>query len=282
MANVGIVTDSTSSMPMDLVDQMGIKVVPQVLNWGEESMLDGIDITQEEFYQRLATTDVMPTTSQATIAGFKQAFEEFLEEGKSIAAICLSPKLSGTLQSAQQAKAMFPEAEIELLDSENVAMATGFQVLAAARCAAEGGSIDEVLAAAKEAREHVGLLIMLDTLEFLHRGGRIGAAARFVGTALNLKPLLEVVDGEVLPVERVRTRSKASQRLIELFDEKVAGKSPLRIAIHHTGAEAEAAELGDRIKEEFDVSEYYQTVITPVVGTHVGPGAFGLSFCAGA
>jgi DegV family protein with EDD domain len=269
-------------MPPDVVEQFGIKVVPQVLNWGDESMLDGVDITAEEYYERLANSDIMPTTSQATIAGFKQAFEEFLDEGRSIAAICLSDKLSGTLLSAQQAKAMFPDADIELVNSHNVAMATGFQVLAAARQAEAGASLAQVVAEAERTRPHVGLLIMLETLEFLHRGGRIGAATRFVGTALNLKPLLEVVDGEVLPVERVRTKSKASVRLLELLAERVEGKSPLRVAIHHTGAEKEAAQLGDRVKEMFDVEEYHQTVITPVVGTHAGPGAFGLSFCAGA
>ncbi|MFP3853923.1 MAG: DegV family protein [Anaerolineales bacterium] len=281
MSNIGIVTDSTSSMPADLVGKYGIKVVPQVLNWGEESMLDGIDITAEQFYKRLSTAEEMPTTSQATIAGFKEAFEGFLEEGKSIVSICLSDKLSGTLQSATQAKEMLPEADIHLVDSHTVAMATGFQVLAAARAAREGAGVQEVVAAAEDTRAHVGLLIMLETLEFLHRGGRIGPAARFFGTALNIKPILEVVDGEVLPVDRVRTRSKATDRLLELLDERSGGKKPLRITIHHTGAEREAEELGQRIRDEFEVEEYYQTIITPVVGTHVGPGAFGVSFCAG-
>ncbi|MGA9532836.1 MAG: DegV family protein [Anaerolineales bacterium] len=281
MADIVIVTDSTCSMPQELIDRYQIPIVPQVVIFGEETLLDGVELSSESFYKRLATSEVMPTTSQATIGSFKQTFEPLVAEGKSIVAICLGSKLSGTMQSALQAKDMFPDADISIFDSDTVAMALGFQVLAAARAVEAGADVQGTLAAAEKARQRSGVILTVDTLEFLHRGGRIGGAARFLGTALNIKPLLEVADGRVEPVDRVRTRSKAMRRLVDILDERVDGQQPLRIGLHHTGDVSDAQELEALIRERFTVDEMYTSIITPAVGVHAGPGAYGLGFSYG-
>ncbi len=279
VAQVGIVTDSTSSMPPDVIEEHGIFVVPQVLNWGDESLLDGVEITTEEFYRRLQRSNEMPTTSQATIAGFKEAYEDLHGQGRPIVTVCLSDKLSGTLLSAHQAREMLPEARIEIINSYTVAMALGFQVLAAARAAEAGAGLEDVVAEVERTRELVGVVLMVDTLEFLHRGGRIGGAARLAGAALNVKPILEVADGEVQPLERVRTRTKAINRLLDILEERIEGRGPVQLAIHHTGEWEFAQEMGREIEGRFSPSELYNSVITPVVGTHAGPGAFALVYC---
>lgn len=281
MTKVAVITDSTCSMPRDLIQQYDIKVAPQVVIWGGESLLDEIDMTAEQFYERLTSSDEFPTTSQATIGSFKEIFEPLVAAGQPIVAICVSDKLSGTYQSAMQAKDLFPDAPIHVVNSETVAMALGFQVLAAARKAQAGGSAEEVVAASEQEKKRSGVILMLDTLEFLHRGGRIGNAQRLLGAALNLKPILTVEEGRVEPLDRVRTRSKATARLLELVEERVAGQRPLKVAIHHTGAIEHAQDLRRQIEEKFTPDEVFFSIITPAVGAHAGPGAVAVAYAAG-
>lgn len=278
MAKPAFVTDSTSYLPDELRRRHEIQVIPQVLIWGGETLLDGVDIMPTAFYERLKTADVMPTTSQATIGAFKDLFEPHVRAGKPILAILVSQKLSGTIQSAQSAKELFPGARIEILNSESCAMAMGFQVLAAARAAEAGKSFDEVLAVAEDAKNHTGVVLVVDTLEFLHRGGRIGGAARLLGTALNLKPILELQDGVIEAVERVRTRSKAQARLLNLLEERINGRPNLRLAVLHAAAEHEARQLLDVAAKRLNPVETVFSEVSPVVGAHVGPGTLGLAY----
>lgn len=278
MAKPAFVTDSTSYLPEELRRRHGIQVIPQVLIWGGETLLDGVDIMPTAFYERLKTADVMPTTSQATIGAFKDLFEPHVRAGRPILAILVSQKLSGTIQSAQSAKEMFPGARIEIVNSESAAMAMGFQVLAAARAAEAGKSFDEVLAVAKDAKNHTGVVLVVDTLEFLHRGGRIGGAARLLGTALNLKPILELQDGVIEAVERVRTRSKAQARLLGLLEERINGRPNLRLAVLHAAAEREARLLLDVAAKRLNPMETVFSEVSPVVGAHVGPGTLGMCY----
>jgi len=176
MSKVALVTDSTAYIPQDLVDQYQITVAPQILIWGEETLQDGIDISPTEFYTRLATAEIMPTTSQVAVPTFKEIFERLHADGKEILAILLSDQLSKSLNSAELARQMVPDATIELVDSRSTAMELGFHVLAAARAAAEGATLAECKAVAEDARDKSGVLFVVDTLEFLHRGGRIGGA----------------------------------------------------------------------------------------------------------
>ena len=281
MSKVTVVTDSTAYMPQDLVEKYNITVCPQVLIWGEETYEDGIDIMPDEFYQRLSNAKVMPSTSQVTPAYFTKVYKEQQAQGNEMLAVLVSTKLSGTIQSAIQAKDQMPEVTVEIVDSNTIAMALGFHALTAARAAHEGASLAECKALAEQAREHTGVVFAVDTLEFLHRGGRIGGANRFLGTALNIKPLLEVVGGRVEAIERVRTRKKSINRLLELVEERIAGRTPLRLATLHANAHEEAKELLSRGNEMFDVEESFLTEVSPVVGTHAGPGTVGLAYMAG-
>ncbi len=281
MSKVALVTDSTAYIPSDLVQQYHLTVAPQELIWGDKTYQDGVDIQPDEFYQRLKTATVMPTTSQVTIPNFKNIFQRLLDEGYDILAILISAKLSGTIDSAEQAKKMLPDAPIEIVDSYTTAMAMGFQVLTVAKAAQQGATLAECKRLAEEARKHVGVIFAVDTLEFLHRGGRIGGGSRFLGTALNIKPILEVVGGRVEAVERVRTRKKSIDRVVELIEERTRGKNPIRIASLHANAEEEARQLLEQISQRVNPVETVFTTVSPVVGTHAGPGTLGLAYLAG-
>jgi DegV family protein with EDD domain len=281
MPKTVIVTDSTATIPKEYLDQYLIRVAPQVLIWGEQTLLDGIDIQPDEFYDRLAKDPVHPTTSQATPAAFQQIYSDLLEEGYEILSILVSAKLSGTIESAKQAKEMFPGAPIEIVDSETTAMAMGFNVLTAARAAAEGASLAECKALAIRAIPHTGVLFAVDTLEFLHRGGRIGGGARFLATALNIKPILEIQDGRVEGLERIRTRRKCLARIVELIVDRVGGREPVRLATLHAKAQDDARFLLKVAGAELHPVETVFTEVSPVVGVHAGPGTVGLAYMAG-
>ena len=187
MAKVALVTDSTANIPKDILSQYQISVAPQELIWGEENFQDGVNIQPSEFYERLKTAKVMPSTSQVTPASFLNIFGSLLEQGYDILAILISNELSGTIASAIQAREMLKNPSIEIVDSRTTAMALGFQVLMAARAAEQGASLAEVKAVANNAVDKVGVVFAVDTLEFLHRGGRIGGGKRFLATALKHK-----------------------------------------------------------------------------------------------
>jgi DegV family protein with EDD domain len=279
MSKIAVVTDSLASMPEELITHYDIKVAPQVLIWGEETFLDGVDITPNEFYARLETSKIMPTTSQATLASFKEIFESLVAEGRPILAIVGSSELTATMNSAEQAKALFPEATIEVVDSLGVAMSMGFQVLAAARAVEAGKSFGEVVELARKAHKHTGVMFVVDTLEFLHRGGRIGGAKRLLGTALSLKPLLELQEGRVEAVENIRTKTKAYKRLLEVIEERLAGQPNVRIAGLHAAAEQDARAVLEEAQKRCNPIETVWSEVTPVVGTHAGPGTVGLAYC---
>lgn len=278
MSGIAIVTDSTAYIPDEFVRKYGLHVAPQILIWGEETLRDGIDIMPDDFYARLKTATKMPTTSQVTIAYFKELFEKLAGEGKQIVAVLISSKLSGTISSAVQAKEMLPKASVEIVDSRATAMALGFQVLAAARAAEAGKSLAEVTEIARRGPAQTGILFTVETLEFLHRGGRIGGAARLLGTALNLKPVLELVDGRIEPVERVRTKAKARARVLELVAERVKDKPNLRLATIHAAAAGEAQELLEEASRLLNPVESFPSLASPVIGNHAGPGTVGLAY----
>jgi DegV family protein with EDD domain len=283
MAKIAFVTDSTAYIPEDLIQKYQITVAPQVLIWGEQTYLDGIDIQPNEFYARLRTAKVMPTTSQVSVVSMHEAFKKLVDKGMDVLGIFLSAKLSGTMQSATQGREMLGAAadKVTLIDSNTTAMAMGFQVLAAARAAGDGASLAECKALVEKAREHTGVYFAVDTLEFLHRGGRIGGAQRFIGSALNMKPILAVKDGRVEAEDRVRTKGKALNRVVELVAEQTRGKSPIRLATLHANAEQEARDLLERASRELGAIESILSTVSPAVGTHTGPGTVGLAFMAG-
>jgi DegV family protein with EDD domain len=282
MSKVMVVTDSTSNIPDALLNGNPISLVPLQVIWGTEVLRDQIDISTEAFYNRLVTDKVLPSTSQVTPEDFKSLYKRLIEEDYDILSVHISGALSGTLDSARQAKENFPGAKIEIVDSLSTSMAMGFQVLAAARMAAIGSSLAECSAVAHEAVNHTGVYFVLDTLEYLHRGGRIGGAQAFLGNLLNLKPILELRDGRVEAVERVRTLSKAINRLLDLVEKRLENATgPIRLCAIHANRLKEAEILLERAKQRFSsslVTDAVVSTISPVLGTHVGPGALGLAF----
>jgi DegV family protein with EDD domain len=281
MSKVAIVTDSTAAIPQEILDQYPLWEAPQVVIFGEETLEDRVDIQPSEFYDRLETDPHHPTTSQVTPAYFKKLFANLLDDGYDILAVLVSPKLSGTVESANQVQAMYPDAAIEVFNSESVAMGLGWQALIAARAAKEGASLAECKEVVEQAKPLTGVIFAVDTPEYLHRGGRIGGGAKFLGTALQTKPIFEVRDGMLEPLERVRTRKKSLARVIRLIEEKIDGRKPLHLATLHGKAEEDARWLLDVGCAHLKPDEKVYAEVSPAVGTHSGPGVVGLAYLAG-
>jgi DegV family protein with EDD domain len=283
MSNIAVVTDSTTYMPPELVKKHNISIAPQVLIWGDKTYKDGVDIESSEFFTRLKTTKVMPSTSQVAVISFQEIFQGLVEKGFEVLALLVSARLSGTVQSAMQARDLMSTSrdKVHVVDSQSVAMALGFQALAVARAIESGASLKEAIALAEKSHEYTGVCFAVDTLEFLHRGGRIGGAQRFVGTMLNMKPILAIQDGRVEGIERIRTKNKAQDRVLELTIEKVAGRIPVRLATLHANAAEDARTLLNRAEQALKPVESIFTEVSPTVGTHAGPGTVGLAFMAG-
>jgi len=283
MAKIAIVTDSTACIPDEMLQGLQVSTIPLQLIWGEETLLDGIDITSQQFYERLKGAKIMPTTSQPSPAAFIQVYRDLLEKGFDILSIHISERLSGTIDSAQQARQALSEGNIEIFDARTSAMTQGFHVLLAARAARDGASLQECLAVAGAARDNSETIFAPMTLEYLHRGGRIGGAAAFLGTALGLKPILEVREGRVEPLEKIRTMAKAYERLVSIMEERIGDKRPIHIGALYSDNIADAEKLismlKNRIGDNFEDTVY--APIGPVIGAHLGPGAVGLTLVAG-
>jgi DegV family protein with EDD domain len=214
------------------------------------------------------------------VADFREAFEELAKDADGIAAILVSDELSGTINSARMAKESLPDVPIEIVDTRSVSAQLGFIAIAAARAAAAGADLQTVADTARAMIGQASVYFVVDTLEYLHRGGRIGAASRLFGTALNLKPLLTIKDGIVQPVTKVRSRRKALATLLQLLDEELAGKARIQMAVLHVAAPEEADHLAEQLVDRYHPAELLRTECGPVVGTHAGPGTLGVAYYA--
>jgi DegV family protein with EDD domain len=281
MQKVVVVTDSTAYIPPDLARQNGLQVAPLSVIWDGETLRDGVDISPDEFYARLKVSNSLPTTSQTSPEEFTKIFSPLLSAGKSILGVFISSKLSGTIDSAMQVKKAMPTSPIEVVDSLSTAMALGFVALAAARAAQSGASLAEAAAIARRAVEYTNIIFVVDTLEFLHRGGRIGGARRFLGTALNLKPLLTVRDGKIDALESVRTKSKATERMLDVIEKQIGDRRPIRLSPLHASAPQEVESLRQAVETRFHPEECFISELSPAIGSHAGPGTVGVAFCAG-
>jgi DegV family protein with EDD domain len=281
MEKVVVITDSTAYIPTELVQRHGLRVAPLSVIWDGITYRDGVDITPTEFYARLKKTKDLPTTSQATPAEFSSLFAPILAEHNSILGVFISSRLSGTIDSATQAKNAVPTAPIEIVDSLKTAMALGFVALAAARAVEAGAGLAEAARIARQASELSNAIFVVDTLEFMHRGGRIGVAKRFMGTALNLKPILTIQDGRVGVLESVRTKGKAIERMLDLLEQQIGNRRPLRLSPLHAAAPEEAQALLKAVQDRFHPDECFISEVSPAIGTHVGPGTISITWCAG-
>lgn len=279
MANVAIVADSVSNLPADLVKQYDIHIVPAIVNWEGQSLLDGIDISTDAFYQRLRTSKELPKTSQPSPGQFAEVFEKLVSEGKSVVAITVSEALSGTYASANLALQTMPDAPIEIVDSRSASLGQGLMVLAAARAAAEGKSQAEVAAYVRSIVPRMRVMFVVDTLDYLHKGGRIGGAQRLVGSVLSIKPVLHLHDGRVEPLASVRTKTKAVQHMLDaMLSEAKDSKTPVHAGAIHAAAPEAGADIAQRIREALAPVELVVTELSPTIGTNVGPGTVGVGF----
>lgn len=277
---VAIVTDSTAYLPPEVQERFRIPVIPLNVLWGEELLKDGVDIDPSAFYQRLQSAKVMPTTSQPSAGEFVDFFRQAAEEKRTdtLVGVFISSALSGTVDSAKMAQEMLDDLRVRVVDSRSTSMGLGFQAMAAAEAAQAGASVEEILDAIRQVQYRLQVLFVVDTLEFLHRGGRIGGAKRYLGTALKIKPLLELEDGKIEAVEQVRTKKKALARLLELAAER-KGQSPVaRAAVIHANALEECLALKDEAWALLEPGEIYVSEVSPVIGAHTGPGTLGLAF----
>lgn len=277
---VAVVTDSTAYLPPELAQMYGIHAVPQVLMLDGKTWRDGVDIDPPAFYELLRSSSSFPTTSQVSRVDFQNLFTELSQEVEGIAAILVSADISGTIDSARAAAESLPDVAIEILDSRGISMKLGFPVLAAARVAAAGGGLPEVIEAARALIPKIRLYFVVDTLEYLHRGGRIGGASRLLGSALNLKPILEFWDGTVQPVAKIRTRRKALDKVHDLIEEQLAGRENVHMAVLDVASPEEAAEFMEQLRARFRPVEMLKVECSPVVGAHAGPGTVGVAFYA--
>lgn len=274
---VKIVTDSTADIPDKLARELDISVVPQVLVFGDKTFRDRIDITMEQFYKKLLKEPIYPHTSQPTPQDFVDIFASLSKQKPDgIVSILISTKLSGTINSAEQAKKIVKsDCPIEIIDSQTVALAIGVIVIAAARMAKAGKSMSEISDAVKKMIPNVKLLILFDTLEFLAKGGRIGKVKSLLGSILNVKPMVTVKDGELVPMGQVRSRVKGKEKLLDMVKNF---KDVEDVAIIYTTTPDEAGELADSISKMtgFPRERIYIEQVGPVLATHAGPGVLGI------
>lgn len=281
MNKVVILTDSTAYLPQEYVDSLPIEVIPLSVVWDGKSYRDGIDMSPQEFYTRLEKSDTLPTTSQVSVNAYQDKFKELLAKGCQVLSMGISSGISGSVFSAFQAKESFKNDPVEVIDTKLVSMALGFQVLSAARAAKEGASLAECKQIALKAYDTIGVYFTVDTLKYLHAGGRIGGAQRLFGTALKIKPILAIRDGKIDAVKSVISSSKAIEAMIDLVKRDVADKKPLRISVFHANIPEQAQALQDRLVKEMGVEEAILSWVSPVVGSHVGPGTISIAYQAG-
>jgi len=270
MPHVAIVTDSVSDLPPQVAEELGITVVPLVVRFGADLYRDGLDISSDQFYEKLRTSKVLPATSVPPPGAFADAYDRLAEKASGIAVISLTSKLSATYQVALQAVGLMKKkCRVEVLDSQWAVMAQGFITIAAAKAAQSGASLDEVLDVARRTMRRVDMCAAFDTLEYLERGGRIGKAQAFLGSLLKVNPIIGMKDGEVHPVARERSRAKAIEYLYNYATSfgKVEG-----LAVEYATNLNEANRLVQRFRSKYAQVPIYLTRTSPVIGTHTGPG----------
>lgn len=279
---IRLVTDSSSYLPQEFIEQYNITIVPLKVQLGDETFTEGTGLSNREFFNRLAVSNEFPSTSQPSVGDFKQAYQKILIDDPSaeILVLTVSSRLSGTYGSAMTAAAQLPNTNITVLNTLSVAMGVGLMVMAAARMIVEGESLSNILIRLTQMRQSLPIFLTVDTLEYLKRGGRIGTAAAFLGTLLDTKPILTVQDGEINPVGRVRGKKKAVRCLFDELARKLpAPDHPVQAGVMHAAAEDEAQKLGEVIRERFNVTYFFVFELGPVLGAHVGPGTIGAGFC---
>jgi DegV family protein with EDD domain len=275
---IKIVTDSTAYLPEAIIREHDIRVVPLCVHFGEEALKEGVELSHEEFYARLKEAPELPTTSQPSAGEFHQVFKGLVGAGHEIVTLTISSKLSGTWNSAMAAKEMLPEASISVVDTFSTAVGLHLMVNAAIEAAAAGATREEIVERIEEIKKTSQLWFVVDTLEYLAKGGRIGNARAFMGTLLKVKPILTLQDGAIEPCEQVRSKPKALARMMEIAQEYVGNKGPqAKVAVLNALVPEEAEALGQELVEQMGCAPPLVGDLGPVIGTHTGPGVVGIA-----
>jgi DegV family protein with EDD domain len=269
---IKVVTDSSVDLPPDLVHELDVTVVPLSIHFGDRTYIDGEDIDAATFYHLLRTEPTHPRTAQPSVGRFEEAYRRIAADGHEILTITLASSLSGTFNSASVAAQNVPEARVTVIDSGTASMAIGSMVIRAARMGREGKTAEQIKAALDEMRPRLNIFLLVETLTYLQRGGRIGRASSLVGTLLDIKPIITLKDGVVMPLRRVRTHNKALQEIVTL----VSGDAPIEeIYVMHADARAEAERLASLLRPVVGDVPIPVNPLGPVVGVHIGPGSLG-------
>jgi len=282
MPRIALVTDSTANLTAEWTREHDLDVVPVYIHFGNETSRDGVDMDTATFYRRLETSPSLPKTSQPSVGDFLDVYRRLAGEGSAIVSIHLARELSGTIASAEAARssllAEWPDAPpIHVVDCRGVSAAMALVVSAARRAIDAGRTADAVAQIARTLGSRTTILFTVDTLTYLQKGGRIGGAAALVGSLLQVRPVLNIQEGRVDVVERVRTTKRARQRLLEIVSERV-GTRPMRVAVAHAAVPEEAEATRRCLSERFDCRELFVVEFSPVVGAHCGPGTLGVAF----
>ncbi|MFP9126575.1 DegV family protein [Niallia sp. BSM11] len=279
MKKIKIVTDSTADLASELIEKYDIEVIPLSISINGETFLDRVDINPAEFIQKMKEAENLPKTSQPPVGVFLETYNKLADEGYTVISIHMTGGMSGTVDSARSAAAL-TEADVTVIDSEYISKALSFQVIEAAIMAQNGVDKEDILAKIQHVKKHTKLFVVVDTLENLIKGGRIGKGKAFIGSLLNIKPIASLEDGVYTPVTKVRSRAQAVKFLANAFAEECFGKTIKRVGITHADSLDYAKMLSDAIEKVSGFNKIEIDFTTPVISTHTGQGALGFSYYA--
>ncbi len=278
MTRIHVVTDSGSDLPKEVREKYNIHVVPLTIQFGEDIYVDGIELSAKAFYQALKEALVLPSTCQPSPADFVKCYESISKPGEHIISVHLSSELSGTYQSAVLASTMLEDRHIHVLDSKSASIGIGLVTLAVAEAVQNGASVEDAVKEGERVIEEIEVFFVVDTLEYLRRNGRIGAASAIVGSLLNIKPVLTLKDGIVTPYDKIRGKSRALKEISDIFKRYLTAhpNRKVRIGITHADSISEANIIRDELISDFDMKDILIEYIGATIGVHVGPGTVAL------
>ncbi|GBF10528.1 DegV family protein [Tepidibacillus sp. HK-1] len=278
MAKIAVVTDSTAYLTKDIIEKYHIHVVPLAINFGTRSYREGLDLSTEDFYDMLKVEQELPTTSQPAIGDFVKLYEELAKEYDEAIAIHLSSGISGTMNTSLAAANMVEGIHVEVIDSEIACYAQGFMVIEAAQMVTEGKKLEEIKSRIEWIVKNIKAYFVVDDLSHLHRGGRLNAAQMIVGSILKIKPIIYFQDKKLEPFEKVRTKKKAFERILQLLDGDLKNGGKFKVSVIQGNVIEEAEELLNKIKETYSNVEVNISDFGPVIGAHTGPGTIGITW----
>ena len=276
MSKIAIVTDSTAYLPKEIIEKYNIHVVPLSVNFKNKTFKEGFDISTKDFYEKMAVIEELPTTSQPAIGEFFVLYEELAKTHNEAIAIHMSSGISGTLNTSRTAGNMVDNIEVEVIDSKIACYGLGFMVIEAAKLAEEGKSVAEIKERIESLVENMRGYFIVDDLSYLHKGGRLNAAEYLIGSMLKIKPIIYFKDKVLDPFEKVRTKKKAIDRILQLLDQDARDGAPIQLSVVQANVEEEAKELLELIQKEYPNVEGDISDFGPVIGAHTGPGTLGM------